>query len=78
MKILSLELKNFRNYTHTSVNFTDGLNVLYGENASGKTNMLESIYFSSVFSSPRTTKDKEMIFIGENTANIKLVLEKLT
>ena len=76
MKILSLELKNFRNYTHTSVNFTDGLNVLYGENASGKTNMLESIYFSSVFSSPRTTKDKEMIFIGENTSNIKLVLEK--
>ena len=76
MKIVSLELKNFRNYRHSSVAFKDGLNVLYGENASGKTNMLESVYFSSVFSSPRTTKDKEMVFMGEEAANIKLVIEK--
>ncbi|MBR4800525.1 MAG: DNA replication/repair protein RecF [Clostridia bacterium] len=76
MKILSLELKNFRNYRRASVSFADGLNVLYGENASGKTNMLESVYFSSVFSSPRTTKDKEMVLMGEEVANVKLVIEK--
>ena len=76
MKIVSLELKNFRNYANASVNFADGLNVLYGENASGKTNMLESVYFSSVFSSPRTTKDKEMVLLGESVATIKLVIEK--
>lgn len=76
MKIVSLELKNFRNYTYASVFFEDGLNVLYGENASGKTNMLESVYFSSVFSSPRTTKDKEMVQMGKDAATIKLVIEK--
>ncbi len=76
MKILSLTLSNFRNYSYASVNFTDGLNVLYGENASGKTNMLESVFFSSVFSSPRTTKDKEMVRLGADCATIKLVIEK--
>ena len=76
MKIISLDLKNFRNYSSASVKFADGLNVLYGQNASGKTNMLESIFFSSVLSSPRTTKDKEMIRLGETAAVIKIVVEK--
>ncbi len=75
MRILSLELKNFRNYNQVSINFKDGLNVLHGQNASGKTNMLESIYLSSIFHSPRTTKDKEMILIGEKKASIKIVIE---
>ncbi len=75
MKILSLELNNFRNYKHVAVDFKDGLNVLYGKNASGKTNMLESIYLCSIFHSPRTTKDKEMILIGEDKATVSLVLQ---
>lgn len=76
MKILSLELKNFRNYKQAVVNFDGGLNVLHGHNASGKTNMLESIYLCSIFHSPRTTKDKEMILMGESKAQIKINLEK--
>lgn len=76
MKILSLELKNFRNYPTALVEFDDGLNVLYGKNASGKTNMLESVYLCSVFHSPRTTKDKEMILLGQNKAQIRLNIEK--
>lgn len=76
MRILSLELKNFRNYNQASITFKDGLNVLYGKNASGKTNMLESIYLSSIFHSPRTTKDKEMILMGEKWASIKVVIER--
>lgn len=76
MKILSLELKNFRNYPYALVEFDDGLNVLYGKNASGKTNMLESVYLCSVFHSPRTTKDKEMILLGQSKAQIKLNIEK--
>lgn len=76
MKVVSLELKNFRNYKQASVNFADGLNVLHGHNASGKTNMLESIYLCSIFRSPRTTKDKEMILLGENKATIKAVVQK--
>lgn len=76
MRILSLELENFRNYSHAAVEFVDGLNVLYGRNASGKTNMLESVYICSLLHSPRTTKDKELIKIGETTAKIKLTLQK--
>ncbi len=75
MKIISLELENFRNYKQAVVNFSDGLNVLYGQNASGKTNMLESVYLCSIFHSPRTTKDKEMILMGENKARVKIVIE---
>ncbi len=76
MKILSLELSNFRNYKHAAVDFADGLNVLCGKNASGKTNMLESIYLCSIFKSPRTAADKEMVLLGEKCANIRLVLQK--
>lgn len=76
MKILSLELKNFRNYPYALVEFDDGLNVLYGKNASGKTNMLESVFLCSVFHSPRTTKDKEMILLGQSKAQIRLNIEK--
>lgn len=76
MKILSLELKNFRNYEYASARFGEGLNVLYGKNASGKTNMLESIYLSSVFHSPRTTKDKEMVRMGQPFATVRLLIER--
>ncbi len=76
MKITSLQLNNFRNYKNASVSFCDGLNVLYGKNASGKTNMMESIYLCSIFHSPRTTKDKEMVLIGEKSAQITLTLQK--
>ena len=58
------------------MNFADGLNVLYGQNASGKTNMLESIYLCSIFHSPRTTKDKEMILLGKDKARVKIALER--
>ena len=53
-----------------------GLNVLVGDNAEGKTNMLESIYFCANFSSPRTTNDKEMIRFNQDHAIVKLVIKK--
>lgn len=76
MKIVSLELHNFRNYASASVSFGDGLNVLHGQNASGKTNLLESVYLCSIFKSPRTTKDKELVKLGEDSATIKLVVQR--
>lgn len=76
MKIVSLSLSNFRNYESQQVVFDDGLNVLYGKNASGKTNMLESIYLCSLLRSPRTTKDKELIRMGQNRAKVVLTVEK--
>ena len=75
MIVNSIYLKNFRNYTNQSVSLTPGLNVLVGENAAGKTNMLESIYVSSLYSSPKTTKDKEMINFNKDSALIKLEIQ---
>ena len=76
MKILSLSLSNFRNYESQQVTFDGGLNVLHGKNASGKTNMIESVYLCSLLRSPRTTKDKELIRMGANRAKVSLTVEK--
>ena len=76
MQVKSIYLKNFRNYHEQNLNLAPGLNVLLGDNAEGKTNMLESIYFCSLFSSPRTTKDKEMIMFNKDSAIVKLVVQK--
>jgi len=76
MIVKSLYLKNFRNYDEQNINLAPGLNILLGDNAEGKTNMLESIYFCSLFSSPRTTKDKEMIMFNKDSAIVKLVVQK--
>ena len=70
MKILSLSLSNFRNYESQQVTFDGGLNVLHGKNASGKTNMIESVYLCSLLRSPRTTKDKELIRMGANSRRL--------
>ncbi len=76
MQIKKLYLKNFRNYKEQLAEFSDGLNVLYGENAAGKTNMLEAIYLSALAKSPRTTKDKELVLNGEKAAIIKVLVQK--
>ncbi len=76
MKITGLSLTNFRNYESQQVSFDGGLNVLYGKNASGKTNLLESVYICSLLKSPRTTKDKELIRMGEKSAKVILTVEK--
>ena len=48
MIIKSIELSNFRNYEKININFDEGTNILYGDNAQGKTNLLESIYITSI------------------------------
>lgn len=70
MKINTLELNNFRNYTNTKTIFNDGLNFIVGSNAQGKTNMLESIYLLSVGKSPKNSKDKQIIRFNENKAKV--------
>lgn len=76
MKVKSLKLVNFRNYEKEDILFKDGLNIIVGNNASGKTNMVESIYYSGLGKSPRTFQDKELIKWGEEYSYIKLELEK--
>ena len=76
MIIKEIVLKNFRNYENETIKFQEGLNVIIGNNAMGKTNLLESIYCCAIGKSPKTTKYKDLIRMGENTAYIKIVLEK--
>ena len=61
MKILSLSVRNFRNLKTQTIEFFDGLNVLFGKNAQGKTNTMEAIYLSTIGKSPKTRRDGEMI-----------------
>lgn len=61
MKIDNLKLNNFRNYISANVKFDDGINFIVGENAQGKTNLLESLYLTSVGKSPKNAKDKQII-----------------
>lgn len=76
MYIKSLELKNYRNYEDLAVSFLPGSNLFYGNNAQGKTNILESIYLSGTSKSHRGSRDKELIRFGEKEAHIRLFLEK--
>lgn len=76
MYIKSLQLKNFRNYASQRVEFGPGINVLTGENASGKTNMLEAIYLLGLGKSPRTSREKELISFGAERAYVKAEIAK--
>lgn len=76
MWIESLECKNFRNYRNLSIEFDKGLNFLYGDNAQGKTNIIEAVYICSTSRSHKGSKDKELIFFGEDEAHIRLKLNK--
>ena len=61
MRILELELQHFRNYSGQRVSFDPDCNVIFGENAQGKTNLLEAIVYLSCGKSPRARTDREMI-----------------
>jgi len=76
MHIKSLELKNYRNYKELAVDFSSGSNLFYGDNAQGKTNILESIYLAGTSKSHRGSKDRELIRFGEEEAHIRLILDK--
>jgi len=76
MTINSLEIKNFRNYTNLCINLGQGVNVFYGDNGAGKTNLLEAVYFSSLGKSARTAKDKELINWDKDEAKINIEVQK--
>jgi len=76
MKVESLKLVNFRNYINESLKFSDGLNVIVGKNAQGKTNLLESIYFFCIAKSPRINKDKELINFEKENSKIETSIKR--
>lgn len=71
MIVKGLELDFFRNYAHLSAGFDSRVNLIYGENAQGKTNLLEAIAYLSAARSHRARYDKEMIMLGVDSAFIK-------
>ncbi|MCI5595956.1 MAG: DNA replication/repair protein RecF [Lachnospiraceae bacterium] len=76
MYVSSVELKNYRNYEYASIPFQDGINILYGDNAQGKTNVLESLYVCATTKSHRGSRDKEMIQFGFEEAHIRMMVNK--
>ena len=76
MIVESLSLQNYRNYENLSLNFSDGTNIFYGNNAQGKTNILEAVYMSGSTKSHRTNKDLELIRFSEEESHISTMIKK--
>ena len=73
MQIGLLELSNFRNYESLSMEFRNGINIIYGENGQGKTNILESIYMCSTGKSHKGSKEREISRHDQAEAHVKAI-----
>ena len=76
MFIRRIELADFRNYEGLNIELHPNTNILYGDNAQGKTNLLEAIYLCSTTRSHRGVKDRDLIRFGCNEAHLKMLLSK--
>lgn len=76
MIIKSLKLQNFRNYDTLQLEFDDGTNIFYGDNAQGKTNILEAIFMTATTKSHKGSKDQDIIQFGHEEAHIRSYLFK--
>ena len=76
MKIKSLKLKNFRNYDLLNLDFDSETNIFYGDNAQGKTNILEAVYLSGTTKSHRGTKDRDLIQFEKEESHVESIVEK--
>ena len=76
MIIKSLELQDYRNYDTLNLTFDKGTNILYGDNAQGKTNILEAIYVAATTKSHKGSKDKDIVNFNKEEAHIRTYVEK--
>ena len=76
MWIDEIKINNFRNYKNAELKLNKNINIFYGENAQGKTNIIEAIYLSSIGKSFRTNKDKELIKFNEENCKVEINYEK--
>ena len=76
MWINEINLMNFRNYENKKIKLEKNINLFYGENAQGKTNIIESIFLSSIGKSFRTNNDKELIQFNKENSIIEIFFEK--
>lgn len=72
MECNRIKIRDFRNIENATIDFEDGVNILCGENAQGKTNLLEAISFASLGKSFRTSHDEEMIRFGAESCEVSL------
>lgn len=75
MYLKRVELKNFRNYSSLKISFNKGINIIYGNNAQGKTNLLESIYVLALTNTFRNVYDTDLIMKDRKFFNIKGILK---
>ena len=76
MYIDKIKLNNFRNYIEEEINLDKNINIFYGNNAQGKTNILESIYLCAIGKSYRTNKDREIININKEFSKVEINYSK--
>lgn len=76
MYISTLKLEQFRNYDGLELSFSRGTNLFYGDNAQGKTNILEAIYFCGTTRSHRTSRDRELIRFDADEAHLRMEMAK--
>ena len=76
MYINRIKMQNFRNYQHQEIQLNKNINIIYGDNAQGKTNILEAIFLCSFGKSFRTKKDKELIRFNEGQAIVETEYQK--
>ena len=76
MWISEIEIKNFRNYHNQFVNFNDGINIFLGDNAQGKTNLLESLYYLANASSFKKIRDRDIISFGKEEMELQGLIRK--
>ena len=77
MWIKKIKINNFRNYKLEEINLNKNINIFFGDNAQGKTNIIEAIFLGGFGKSYRTTKDREMINIDEKEAQVEIEYEKI-
>lgn len=72
MRVTEISTSNWRNLARQKITLGKGLNIFYGDNAQGKTNLVESVYLCCIGKSPRTDKDKELICWGKDKAFVRV------
>ena len=70
MRVLSVQLRDFRTYARAEAALGPGLTVVYGPNGAGKSNLLEALYFGCTGRSPRTRNERELVRFGAQAARV--------
>ena len=76
MWVKNIKIKNFRNYENQEINLNKNINIFYGENAQGKTNIIEAIFLFSIGKSFRTNREIELIKMGKENSKLEIDFEK--